>query len=121
VEFYLRRSLGPLIPAAIEEEVYAEYLRCFRDPAAIHAACEDYRAGASVDLDYDAVDLSRKIECPLLALWGERGPMHRYYDVLATWKERASNASGKVIPAGHFLAEENPGAVLEELAEFLKS
>ncbi|MGD1211563.1 MAG: alpha/beta hydrolase [Candidatus Acidiferrales bacterium] len=121
VEFYLRRSLGALVPDVIEESVYAEYLRCFRDPATIHATCEDYRAGASIDLDYDAVDLSRKIGCPLLALWGEKGPMHRYYDVLATWKERATNASGKVLPAGHFLAEEKPNELLEELTRFLKA
>ncbi|MBZ5694163.1 MAG: alpha/beta hydrolase [Acidobacteriia bacterium] len=120
-EFYLRRSLGPLIPAAIEEDVYAEYLRTFRDPAAIHATCEDYRAGASIDLDHDAADLADKITCPLLALWGEKGPMHRFYDVLATWKDRGTNVSGKALPAGHFLAEEKPAELLEELTPFLKA
>lgn len=121
VEFYLRRSLGPLVPDPISEDVYAEYLRTFRDPAAVHAACEDYRAGASIDLDHDAADLADKITCPLLALWGEKGPMHRYYDVLATWKERGTNVSGKSILAGHFLAEENPDAVLAELTKFLQA
>jgi haloacetate dehalogenase len=120
-EFYLRRSLGPLIPAAIEEDVYAEYLRTFRDPAAIHATCEDYRAGASIDLDHDAVDLADKITCPLLALWGEKGPMHRFYDVLATWKDRGASVSGRALPAGHFLAEEKPAELLEELTPFLKA
>jgi haloacetate dehalogenase len=119
VDFFYRRSLGALVPKVISEDVYAEYFRTYRDPAAIHATCEDYRAGASIDLDHDAVDLADKITCPLLALWGERGPMHRYYDVLATWKERGTNVSGKVIPAGHFLAEENPDAVLAELTKFL--
>jgi len=120
VEFYLRRSLGPLVPDVISEDVYADYLRTFRDPAAIHATCEDYRAGASIDLDHDAADLADKVTCPLLALWGEKGPMHRFYDVLATWKDRGSNVSGKVIPAGHFLAEEKPDDVLAELTKFLQ-
>jgi len=121
VEFYLRRSLGPLVPNVISEDVYAEYLRTFREPAAIHATCEDYRAGASIDLDHDAADLEEKITCPLLALWGERGPMHRYYDVLGTWKERGTNVSGRPIASGHFLAEEKPDDVARELAQFLKT
>jgi len=120
VEFYLRRSLGSMVPAVISEEVYAEYLRTFRDPAAIHACCEDYRAAASIDLDHDAVDLADRITCPLLALWGDKGPMHRYYEVLATWKERGTNVSGKAISAGHFLAEENPDDVTAELMKFLQ-
>jgi haloacetate dehalogenase len=121
VEFYMRRSLGSLVPNVISEDVYAEYLRTFREPAAIHASCEDYRAGASIDLDHDAADLSEKITCPLLALWGERGPMHRYYDVLATWKERGTNVSGRPIPSGHFLAEEKPDDVARELENFLQT
>ena len=121
VEFYLRRSLGPLVPDAISEDVYAEYLRTFREPAAIHASCEDYRAGASIDLDHDAADLAEKITCPLLALWGEHAPMARYYDVLGTWKERGTDVTGRAIPSGHFLAEERPDDVTRELGKFLET
>jgi len=121
VEFYLRRSLGPLVPEVISEDVYAEYLRTFREPAAIHASCEDYRAGASIDLDHDAADLAEKITCPLLALWGERGPMARYYDVLSTWKERGTDVTGRAIPSGHFLAEEKADDVTGELVKFLQA
>jgi haloacetate dehalogenase len=96
-----------------------EYLRAFRDPATAHAACEDYRAAASIDLEHDESDLERKIECPLLALWGAHGPMHRMHDVLATWRERASNVSGKALPGGHFLPEELPDQTLGELRAFL--
>jgi haloacetate dehalogenase len=118
-EFWLKSRFGRLPPAALDNKAFEEYLRCFRDPAMIHATCEDYRAGASIDLDHDAADLDRKVSCPLLALWGEHGDMHRLYNVLGTWKERASNVSGKPVPSGHFIAEEIPDVLLAELKNFL--
>jgi len=102
-------------------EAQAEYFRVSSDPAAIHAMCEDYRAGASIDLKHDEADLHKKIACPLLALWGERGPMGRLYDVLSIWKERGTNVTGKALPAGHNLQEEAPDLVLAELQSFLGS
>ncbi len=119
-EFYLHsRMLGRLPSGAIEDEAFAEYLRCFREPAAIHASCEDYRAAASIDLEHDAADLDKKISCAVLVLWGKQGAMQPLYNILDTWKERASNVTGKPIPGGHFLPEESPQAVLEELEKFL--
>jgi len=102
-------------------EAYAEYMRAFRDPATVHAACEDYRAGASIDLEHDEADMNRKIACPLLVLWAEKGAMHRLFDVLATWRERASDVRGKPLPGGHFLPEELPDQTLAELRTFLRS
>ena len=121
-EFYLNSLLGigRLKPHAITPEAFAEYLRCFRDPATIHATCEDYRAAASIDLVHDDADMDRKVTCPVLALWGEKGVMHRMYDVVAVWRERAVNVSGKALPCGHFLAEEAPEETLTELRSFLK-
>ena len=55
-----------------------------------------------------------------LALWAERGPMHKLYDVLAAWRERASNVTGKPLPGGHFLAEEVPDETYAELRAFLR-
>jgi haloacetate dehalogenase len=120
-EFYLNSLLGigRLKPHAITPEAFAEYLRCFRDPATIHATCEDYRAAASIDLVHDEADMDRKVTCPMLALWGEKGVMHRMYDVVAVWRERAANVSGKPLPCGHFLAEEAPEETLVELKNFL--
>jgi haloacetate dehalogenase len=119
VEAYLRSRFDSLMPNAVTLEAFAEYLRCFRDPATIHAACEDYRAAASIDLDHDRADLNRKITCPLLALWAERGAMHRMFDVAATWRERAANVQGKPLPGGHFLPEESPEETFSELRAFL--
>jgi haloacetate dehalogenase len=118
-EFWLKSRFNGLPPDAISKEAFAEYLRSFRTPEMIHATCEDYRAGASIDLMHDDADLQRKISCPVLALWAERGAMHRQYNVLDTWKERAANASGKPLPSSHFIAEEVPEMLLSELGTFL--
>jgi len=118
-EFWLKSRFNGLPPGAISKEAFAEYLRSFRTPEMIHATCEDYRAGASIDLMHDDADLQRKISCPVLALWAERGAMHRQYNVLDTWKERASNVVGKPLPSSHFIAEEIPEMLLSELGNFL--
>jgi haloacetate dehalogenase len=120
VEYYLRWKLGRwgVNPGAITEPAMAEYLRCFRKPETIHASCEDYRAAASIDLDHDQADIDRKVTCPLLALWGEKGAMQRLYDVVETWRERATDVRGKALPCGHFLPEEAPEETLAALTEF---
>jgi len=108
-----------LIPGTIEEPVFAEYLRCFADPQTLHAMCEDYRAGASIDLQHDEADLATPLPCPTLVLWGVHGAMHRLFDVLETWRPRAPEARGKALPAGHWLPEECPHDVSAALREFL--
>jgi len=121
LEFFVNRQFRALMPDKVTPEAFAEYARCLKNPATTHAACEDYRAAASIDLQHDDADLSRKLVCPVLALWAERGAMHRQFDVLATWRERADNVSGKALPGGHFLAEEVPDQTLAELKAFLAS
>ena len=112
----LKRWSGP--GAVFADDAVAEYLRCFSQPEAIHASCEDYRAAASIDLDHDEADLNQKIECPLLVLWGAKGFVHRTYDVLSVWRARAKQVEGKAIDCGHFLPEEASGTVCEELLRF---
>ena len=120
--FYLRSKLGHWGKGGLEifaSEALDEYERCFREPDVIHASCEDYRAGASIDLVHDEADLDRKITCPVLALWGRHGMMERCFDVLACWRERASaGVTGKALDCGHFLAEEQPDATASELGVF---
>ena len=102
------------------DPVQAEYFRVSSDPAAIHAMCEDYRAGASIDLKHDEADIHQKIECPLLALWGQKSPMGRLYDVLSIWKERGTKVSGKGLSGGHNLPDEVPDEVYAELHAFFR-
>ena len=117
-----RRGGQPFDPQAVDE-----YVRCFSDPAAIHASCEDYRAAVGTDLDDDdaAAGRGQKVIAPLLALWGEHGFVGRHYgDVAAIWREYADNVQGRSLPCGHFLAEEVPqetAAALQGLPQGLKS
>jgi haloacetate dehalogenase len=128
---YLRPAPGPendlkatndAAAARATTDVQKEYSRVQRDPANIHGMCEDYRAAASIDLEYDKVDIAKKnkIKAPFLTLWAERGAMGRLYDVIGIWKEYATNVSGKGLPGGHNLQEDSPNEVLAELLPFLK-
>ena len=121
---YLRSKIGGWGSAGtafFDPRAVGEYLRCFRDPATIHATCEDYRAAASIDLEHDRADrtASRRVRCPLLALWGERGVVHRLFDAIAEWRRVADDVRGRALPCGHYLAEEAPEATLAELRAFL--
>ena len=102
-------------------EIQREYLRTMTDPATIHAMCEDYRASASVDLKFDEADLKKKIGCPLLVLWSEKGSMGQLYDVLGIWKERGKKVFGKPLPGGHNLQEDVPDMVFAEIQALLKA
>ncbi|HXH25151.1 MAG TPA: alpha/beta hydrolase [Vicinamibacterales bacterium] len=102
-------------------DVQREYLRTMTDPATIHAMCEDYRAGASIDLKHDEADLHVKITCPLRVLWAEKGAMGRLYDVMAIWRERGTNVTGRALPGGHNLQEDVPDLVLEEILSLVRS
>ena len=115
----LRRWSAP--GAVFAPEAVAEYLRCFAHADTIHATCEDYRAAASIDLEHDEADRSRKIACPLLALWGAKGFVHRTYEVLPIWREYADRVEGQSLDCGHFLPEEAPQAVIAELRRFFLS
>lgn len=102
-------------------EAVAEYVRCFREPEAVRASCEDYRAGVSIDLDHDQVDARKgnRVGCPALVLWGDRGFVGAHYDVMTVWREYADDVRGRAIDCGHFLPEEAPVGTLDGLAGFL--
>jgi haloacetate dehalogenase len=100
-------------------EAMAEYLRCFSDPATIHASCEDYRAAESIDLAHDAADMAKRIECPVLALWGKQGVIEQQFDCLADWRAVARDVRGVALDCGHYLPEEQPDDVARQLESFL--
>ena len=120
-EYFLRRHIrGQLkTPDAVTEDVMAEYLRCYRDPATIEAICEDYRASATIDLDHDRADRNRLVDMPLLAIWGEKSVVGDLYDVVNTWREKARIVRGLALPCGHAIPEEAPEALLSALIGFL--
>ena len=82
--------------------------------------CEDYRAGATFDRELDELDFAsqRKIACPVLALWSGQDELEEWFNVLDVWRRWADDVRGKPIDAGHFLAEEAPDDVAEELLAF---
>jgi haloacetate dehalogenase len=120
-DFYLESHMGTrhgglkvFAPGAL-----AEYRRCFRDPAAIHASCEDYRAAESIDLVHDEADLNRRLTMPLLVLWGKHGTIERCFKPLSDWAERAENVRGRALDCGHYIPEEAPQELLAEIFKFL--
>ncbi|OLS96361.1 alpha/beta hydrolase [Pseudonocardia sp. CNS-004] len=120
---YLHRLLGTWGGSlgAYAPEALAEYERIFADPDARHAMLEDYRAGASVDLEHDRADAGRRVEAPLLAMWGTRGVVGTGPEnPVAVWREHATDVRGVGLDAGHFLVEERPAESLAALERFLE-
>ncbi len=123
VEAYLHHHMGRFAGLApFTPEGWPEYLRCFSDPAAIHASCEDYRAAASIDLEHDAADIAagRKVQCPMLALWGAQGVIEKQFKPLDDWRKVAVDVRGHALDCGHYIPEEAPDALYDELTAFLK-
>ena len=102
-------------------EAVNEYVRCFNNPDAIHAMCEDYRAGASIDLTHDEQDYTNKITCPHLALWSATGYVGRTQNVIDVWKEYSEDVTGHSLNCGHYMAEELPEETYEAVNNFLSS
>ncbi|WP_439407812.1 alpha/beta fold hydrolase [Bradyrhizobium sp. DASA03076] len=119
LDFYLQAHINKQnkTPGAIDPLALAEYRRCYTAET-LHAVCEDYRAAAGIDLVHDAADADKRIACPLLALWGEKGVVGSTYDVRQTWREKAVDISGESLPCGHYLPEEAPELVIEKLRNF---
>ncbi len=119
-EAFLRYEIGELVQrGVISDEVWREYLRALSTEDAIHGMCEDYRAGATIDLEHDSADAARRVLCPLMVLWGDRNPVWKRFDMLDVWRQFAPAAVGGAIHAGHYLAEEAPDELLHKLLPFL--
>jgi haloacetate dehalogenase len=119
LERYIRKKLdkkgvglGGFTPEAL-----AEYIRCCT-PENIHAVCEDYRAAVGIDLDHDEADLHVKLAMPMLVLWGEKSHVNRSFKPIEAWRERALDVRGRMLPCGHYPAEQCPQETYEELRRF---
>jgi haloacetate dehalogenase len=102
--------------AAFDQEMLAEYRRCWRPAEAITAWCSDYRAGASIDLEHDGADRDRRLQMPVQAMWGADGIMCTLFDIPALWRDRAENLTCTPIPGGHWFPEFSPQETAEALA-----
>lgn len=108
--------------SVFDARALAHYHAFFNNPDRIHALCEDYRAGATVDLKQDQADrdAGRTIGCPVLALWGASGIPAASSSPLESWRTTfAPQVQGTGVASGHFVAEENPADTLKHLLPFL--
>lgn len=121
VDFISKAVFGSMTkPGAVSAVALGEYVRAMKHKPTLHAMIEDYRAGASIDMEIDESDMDVKLKMPLLVLWGLDGKMANY-DMLKIWKERAENVTGQGIAgAGHFMVEDNPKDTLAAIKTFLK-
>ena len=103
----------PFSPVALEE-----YITAHRDPATLHAICEDYRAAFTIDIDHDDADQGRRLRQPLRVLWGERGIIDRVYGAVEIWQERAEIVTGAGFDGSHYFPEERPAEVADDIEAF---
>ena len=122
--FAAHTSREPKPADFFDRDAMADYLAAVRNPAMIRGMCEDYRAAASIDLEHDRAsrDAGRRIECPLLVLWGGKAKIEAWYDALAIWRGYCgARVTGRALESGHYLAEEAPVAVVDEFVRFFQT
>jgi haloacetate dehalogenase len=105
---------------ALSADAIAVYVRQFHDPSVVAATCADYRAGANTDFEHDDTDrpAGRRIQCPVLVIWGRRYLAEQAASPLTAWRSWADDVSEEVLECGHFVAEEQPIACADALSRF---
>lgn len=103
-------------PRALSEADVDEYARCLSQPGALRAGFEYYRAAGQDAVDFAAA-AREPLSCPVLALGGERSIGAA---VKLCMQQVAGDVRGGVMEhCGHWIAEEQPQALLDELTAFL--
>jgi len=124
-DLYFDRVMGsgPAGLTPFAPEALAAYRQALRQPGALHAMCEDYRAAATIDLEHDRADVERghKIGCPLRVLWGEDGVVEQCFEPLTEWRHVARDVSGRALPCGHYIPEEAPDQLVTEMLSFFEA
>jgi haloacetate dehalogenase len=122
-ENYLRSVMGTRSAgmSPFTEDAFSEYLRCLKLPGAATGICEDYRASAGIDLVHDKTDIEagHKVSCPLLVLWGKEGVVGRCFEPIVEWEKVAEQVTGHSLPSGHYIPEEAPELLLEQVLSFM--
>ena len=120
--WYCRQQIGAWHEdrTAADDAVLDAYCDAFARPGAVHAACEDYRAGYTCDLEADRADrdAGNRLAMPLLALWGAGRDGTRAAHFPAVWERWASDLTVQGLPCGHFLMEELPAETAAALRGF---
>ena len=120
--FNAHTSREPKPPGFFQADALKDYLAAAHDPEMIAGMCEDYRAAASIDLGHDRISRAegKRVQCPMLVLWGAKGKIGGWYDPVALWKQYcAGPVAGHAVNSGHYLAEEAPAEVLAAVQPFL--
>ena len=104
--------------AGFDANQLAAYRTAWHDPDTIRGMCNDYRATLSHDMDHDSADLTQRIGCPTLVLYGADGAMAKHYDVAGTWAAKCTEMEAKPIPGGHFFPDTAPRQTTEALTAF---
>jgi haloacetate dehalogenase len=118
---------NPFGQGSFGPEILGEYVRTYRDRARVHGICEEYRAAATIDVEHDRADkeAAKQIECPMLHLWAEGGPLDTFYGreggPLGIWRQWAPRAQGQAMTGGHFFPEENPDDTAVLVKQFLSA
>lgn len=112
-------SWGGMTLSDFDAELLDHYRRSWRDEQMIHGSCADYRAAATVDLEHDAADIERLVDCPTLVLFGAEGRMARLFDMAVEWRKRFNNPEVASLPGGHFFVDQYPLEVAALLRDFI--
>ena len=105
-------------------EVKEVYVDALRDPAHIHAICEEYRAAATLDREHDRADRAqgRRMACPVLVVWSARGGLETWYaesgGPIEIWGAWSAHVEGHALDAGHFFPEEAAEQTAHALSGF---
>ena len=125
-EFVARTFLGGRQVAGLDifhPDCFETYLKYLKDPATVHTMCQDYRAGATLDLEESRADLEigRLVQCPLLVLWGKHGVIEKCFDAVKEWREVTKPGvlvEGHSVDSGHYIPEQAPNDVILEIKRF---
>jgi len=118
---------NPFGQGSFRPEILEQYVSTYHQPDRVHGICEEYRAAAGIDVEHDRADkdASKRIECPMLHLWAEGGPLDTFYakegGPLGIWKQWAPNVHGQAMKGGHFFPEENPVDTAVLVRQFLSA